>query len=469
MAPTTTAAAAASSSKGRDTGTSASPLPRSSHSPAFTAIQENERESDEEEIAENAEPIASSRLSTSDSSAPSKHQPTPLRPSVQKPRGSDGGGGDGSVSWNKCRPTAREKISIVPLDSNGVKRPYSNQSPSSHGNGIFKSLFSSLTRKSPRSPDSSKEEQWKLAVAELSHKLQQASRKRDEALLEASRLKHSMSELEKKLNKLEIYCHELKSGLEVCSTSPFPTDRKDLFNPTNQTVESFLHAVSDARSSVRHLSRSLTAQIRQAGGKIHERVSALLQPYDVKISTAKSPKSLLFYLEAVLNRAFYDDFESSGFQKNGSDQILNPVERCDANFASYVVLRGLSWDEVLTKGTRHFSESFSGFCDRKMSEIVGMMGWNRAWPESLLQAFFCAAKGVWLVHLLARAVHPSLPIFRVETGARFEGAYMEDMVGDRVRRLVPDSVRVMVAPGFYVFTNVIKCKVLCRYNQQVDT
>jgi hypothetical protein len=46
---------------------------------------------------------------------------------------------------------------------------------------------------------------------------------------------------------------------------------------------------------------------------------------------------------------------------------------------------------------------------------------------------------------------------------------MEDMGGDRARKLVPAMVRIMVAPGFYVYGNVIKCDVLCRhYNHNVS-
>jgi hypothetical protein len=60
-----------------------------------------------------------------------------------------------------------------------------------------------------------REEQWKIAVAELSHKLIQATRKRDEAVLEASRLKHTMAEPEKKLNKLEIHRRHLLPRLHA--------------------------------------------------------------------------------------------------------------------------------------------------------------------------------------------------------------------------------------------------------------
>ncbi|XP_077245136.1 IRK-interacting protein-like [Tasmannia lanceolata] len=431
----------------------------------ITTIQETEKEDEEEEEEEEVPKVTPSNLSAE------KSTPKNVRP----PESDED---DRTVSCNKCRPSAREKISIVPLDING-----SNPSPNS--NNIFKSLFSTLIKKSPKSSagdsPAAREEQWKLAFSDLSQKLQQANRKRDEALLEASSLKHSMAELEKKLNKLEIYCHDLKSGIEICTSSPHrnPTGKIDTIpvtkwygpNGTDQekVVEPFVRAVSDARAAVRQLSRSLTVQLRQMGGKVYERIASLLEPYDVKFSVSKNPRSLLFYLEALLNRAFYEDFEGIGFRKNGSDEILNPIESCAANFESYLELKELSWEEVLTKGTKHFSENFSRFCDRKMSEIVGMLTWNRAWPEVLLQGFFGAAKSVWLVHLLARAVHPGLGIFRVEKEARFEGAYMEDLVGDKVRKLRPSLVRIMVSPGFYVYSNVVKCKVLCRYNQFPDT
>lgn len=378
----------------------------------------------------------------------------------------------GSVSCNKCRPHShRDKISVVPLDNGGVGKASFIASP----NGIFRSIFHSLTKRSPKSTDVSapREEQWKIAVAELSHKFIQATRKRDEAVLEASRLKYSMAELEKKLNKLEIYCHNLKSGLDECgSNSPYRSyGMKVLDGGFNEKViEEFLVCVSEARSSIRMLSKSLTMQLRNLGGKVFERISLLLQPYDMKVSFTKHPKSLLLYLEALLNKALFDDFESMGFQKNSTNQILNPVERCEANYAAFVELQGLTWEEVLNKGTRHFSEEFSKFCDRKMSEIVNMLGWNRAWPEQLLQAFFGASKSVWLVHLLANSLHPGLPIFRVDKGVRFDSVYMEDMGGDRARKLVPTVVRIMVAPGFYVYGNLVKCKVLCSYysNSGVD-
>ncbi|KAG4188580.1 hypothetical protein ERO13_A08G173600v2 [Gossypium hirsutum] len=223
----------------------------------------------------------------------------------------------------------------------------------------------------------------------LSQILIQATRKRDEALMEASKLKYSMAELEKKLNKL---------------------DKQDgVIGAYEKVIQQFLASVSESRSSTRLLSRSLTMQLRHMGSKVYERIS------------------------------------------------------------SFNELQGLAWEEVLNKGTRHFSEEFSQFCDRKMNEIVAMLGWNRAWPEPLLQAFFGASKSLCLVHLLANSVHPGLPIFRVDKGARFDSVYMEDMDGERAKKLVPSMVRILITPGFYVYGNVVKCKVICRYSNNVDS
>lgn len=446
------------------------PLIPSRHSPQFTPIQE-EHEFDEYR--------SQSRRTTPTSASTPKHHhhhpPTPIninkntKPNHKKKR-SETELEDGSVSCNKCRPHSRDKIFILPFDhsnNSNSNSKYSSllQSP----NGIFKSIVSKLTRKSPMSTSTTNnnEEQWKMAVAELSHKLVHATRKRDEALQEASRLMNSMSELEKKLNKLEIYCHTLKSGLEECNIGSSNVVAQKNFHhhvqDNDNVVQHFLVAVSEARSSVRLLSRSLTMQLRHTGSKVYEKVSLLLQPYDIKISFSKNPRSLLFYLEALLNKTFFEDFESIGFQKNACNRILNPMERCESSFASFNMIHGLTWDEVLSKGTRHFSEDFSRFCDRKMSEIVAMLGWNRAWSEPLLQAFFVASKSVWMVHLLANSVHPSLQIFRVDKGVNFDSVYMEDMGGDKSSRLVPNMVRIMVAPGFYVYGSAVKCKVLCRY------
>ncbi|MCE3216648.1 hypothetical protein HAX54_007313, partial [Datura stramonium] len=426
---------------------------------------------------------SSFRAETTPSEVEYRHNPTPLH---HKGKGSNRkrqengevtkGDNDRGVLCNKCRPSNREKITVVPLDNK------SNSINSPHG-GVFKSVLSNLVKRSPRLSSSSevessasgaggstKEEQWKIALAELSHKLIQATRKRDEAVLEASRLKFSMVELEKKLNKLEIYCHNLKSGLEVCSNNvmnkspPSVNLQRVKFGEEDKVIEHFLVMVSEARSSVRILSRSMTLQLRQIGGKVYDRIALLLQPYDIKISISRNPRGLLVYLEALLNRAFFDDFESIGFQKSSCNRILNPIDRCESNFGLYNRLKDLTWEEVLSKGTRFYSEDFSKFCDRKMSEIVAMLGWNRAWPEPLLQAFFGASKAVWLVHLLANSLHPTLPIFRVDKEMKFDFVYMEDMGGDKAKKLVPAMVRIMVTPGFYVYDNVVKCKVLCRYN-----
>ncbi|XP_008798543.2 IRK-interacting protein [Phoenix dactylifera] len=437
-----------------------SPPPRS---PLSTPILEHEKEQEEKVLARDEDATTSSR--------PYKHQPTPLHPSSSSSKSTapkkpssrsnraEVAGDDRSVSCTNCRPSTWEKISVVPLDINGLKQHVSSLSPSPAR--LLRSLFLSLARRSPHSscsaaaaPSSSSAtaiDEWRLAAAELSRKLVHATRKRDEALLESSRLKHSLAELERKLGRLESHCHDLQAAVDR-RTSPTPVQTASPF-----PVETFLRAVSDARAAVRHLSRSLAAQLRP------DRMAALLQPHDARAAGQwrRTPGGPLFCLEALLNRVFY-----LGFEEGAPEEAVDPAARCESNRTAYEAVRQLGWDEVLTKGTRFYSEGLSRFCDRKMSEVVGMLGWAKAWPEGLLKAFFGAAKGAWGVRLLSRSVHPAVPVLRVDRGARFDPRFMEDVGADRVTLLEPVSVRMMVAPGFHVYTSefgVVKCKVLCSY------
>ncbi|KAJ6850280.1 putative IRK-interacting protein [Iris pallida] len=407
-----------------------SPPPRS---PIFTPVPE---------MAVQEEGETEPKKASEDDAFPYKHQPTPLhhKKPATTPANSSSSKSSFSVLCNKCRPSSRDKNTVVPVDST------ISSSLKSPGSKLHSLLFSLTRGKSPKptatptlttvssapAPASDADAKyWKTAAAELSRKLINATRKRDEALLEASRLKQSVSELERKLTKLESYCLDLKSSLDshlLAKTVPFPTD-------------SFLSAVSSARAAVRALARS---------------------------SRGGSP---LAHVEASLNRVFYDDFE-----RCDESSILDPAGRCEASRAAYEAVRGITWEEVLTRGTKHYSEGLSRFCDRKMSEVVATLGWARAWPESLLQAFFMAAKGVWMVSLLARCAHPAVPVLQVQGGAAFDGAYMEDVVvGEKVRRLTPVSVRMMVSPGFYVYSvtgggvAVVKCKVLCAYSNSLES
>ncbi|XP_057524800.1 IRK-interacting protein-like [Amaranthus tricolor] len=472
-----------------------------SRSHLFTPIQEGNESEETDERHRFGSATTPSTVATSSTCTDTiiHHYPTPLHEPGKKPanksRKLPQNNSDRTVSCNNCRPTTRERTSVmvVPVDNHVSKNNHhSISSTSLSPNGIFKSLIAGISRRSPKSspspaPASSsakdREEHCRIAVAELSHKLVQATRIRDEAILEASKLKYSMAELEKKLNRLEVYCHNLKSGLEICnqaqSQSPVNTkfsnpgsswsiSNHHTHNNHDVIIKNFLVSVSEARSSIRFLSKSLASQLKLMGVKVFERLSTVLKSYDFKLSSSSCNnnnqyKSLQIYLEALLSSAFYEDFECSGFMKNSMDRILNPIDRCEANYSAYNALKDLAWEEVLNKGTKHFSEEFSRFCDRKMSEIVGILGWNRAWPEQLLQAFFGASKSIWLVHLLSNSVHPKMTIFRVEKGARFDPVYMDDMGGDKAKKLIPTMVRIMVAPGFYVNDSVVKCKVISRY------
>ncbi|GJY50037.1 hypothetical protein Tco_0439993 [Tanacetum coccineum] len=90
---------------------------------------------------------------------------------------------------------------------------------------------------------------------------------------------------------------------------------------------------------------------------------------------------------------------------NGSPKLLDPQQERQAQFSTFYALRNLSWDEVLRKGTKYYSEEFSRFCDQKMSGAIKELNWTRPCP--------------------------ALGILRVDDTRSFDGVLMEDAFVDR--------------------------------------
>lgn len=454
--------------------------------------------------------LASSTIAHSVSTNSSAHHVTVLRtpqgngtPQLPKPNeivAMDSkktlNGVGGCVSCNRCKPAAlaRESTTVVPLTESQdvVEMPQKDKA----SNGLFKTWLFSLAKKkvnkTQTSPNKAEPayfyqsmEEWVVALDVLKQKLILANENRDFAVAEVADLKSSMSELEKKLRELELYCQDLKHALNqtvqdgdmggfdktrarnhekevICSESYKIGKKNPLPVSSEVMVEGFLQIVSEARVSVKQFCRTLVDQIQELDEKEMENLSLLLQPYNVNL-TSKVTRGVMYHLESLINQAIYQDFENCSFQKNGTPTILDLHESCRENFSSFASLRNLSWSEVLGKGTRYYSESFSMFCDQKMSLIVSMLNWTRPWPEPLLQSFFIAAKCIWLVHLLAFSFNPPLAIFRVNRASNFDPVYMEDILTDRHKRQLPSKVRIMVMPGFYVHDDILRCKVLCWY------
>ncbi|CAN6453663.1 unnamed protein product [Victoria cruziana] len=319
-----------------------------------------------------------------------------------------------------------------------------------------------------------------LSLESLKKELAEANENRDAALMEASEMKYSVMELKQKLSHLETYCEDLKQALKraVQGKDALVPERpnlskkgknggnsnKDNSMPVSHEVmvEGFLQIVSEARLSMKQFCRTLVGQIEEADDVLREKLNLLLKPYDITMSL-KPTRGVLYHLEALLNQTLYEDFENSVFRKNGCPTLLDPHLDRQAKFEAFVALRNLSWNEVLRKGTKYYSEDFSRFCDQKMSCIISMLNWSRPWPEQLLQSFFIAAKCVWLLHLLAFSFRPPLSILRVEEHRNYDPLYMDDVLLGKQRQQTPSRVRIMVSPGFYVHDKVLRCKVLCRH------
>ncbi|CAN6167440.1 unnamed protein product [Urochloa humidicola] len=318
------------------------------------------------------------------------------------------------------------------------------------------------------------------ALESLKKELAEANAHRDAALREAAEVRSTLGELAGKLASVEAYCAELKKALRQATTSPSVVSRRSTRSATEAAsampvshdvmVEGFLQIASEARLSVKQLCKALIQQVNNedAGDGLSEKLDLLLRPHQLALAGGNGngnngkhcSKAVLYHLEAIMNQAMFQDFENPAFQRGGSPKCLDPAEHRRRSFAAFVALRNLSWNEVLRKGTKYYSEDFSRFCDRKMSAVMATLGWSRPWPEQLLQCFFIAAKCVWLLHLLAFSFGPPLTILRVEDGRAFDQMYMEDILQDRQQVQSPCQVKIMVMPGFYVQDKVLKCRVL---------
>ncbi|KAF5447843.1 hypothetical protein F2P56_033363 [Juglans regia] len=400
-------------------------------------------------------------------------------------------------SCNRCRPatitTESENVTRNGKNSNIVvplTDSHSSIQSQPKNRGVISWLFPRLKKKhkneySPNRTESEEVSQiYKelgiMSTETLKKELVEANENRDAALMEVAEMKSSLGELKQKLEYLETYCEELKKALRQAMQAKdsqvpenfgaFPKRGKSLDGngensiPVSEEVmvEGFLQIVSEARLSVKQFCKTLVVQIEETDNTLMDNLNLLLQPYKLSLNS-KYSKAVLYHLEAFINQSLYQDFENCVFQKNGSPKLLDPQQDRQAQFSSFVALRNLSWNEVLRKGTKYYSEEFSKFCDQKMSCIISTLNWTRPWPEQLLQAFFVAAKCVWLLHLLAFSFNPPLVILRVEENRSFEPQYMEDMFMERQRSHGPSRVKVMVMPGFYVQDRVLRCKVLCRY------
>lgn len=401
-------------------------------------------------------------------------------------------------SCNRCRPATitsesesgarnrRTSNLVVPLTDS-----HSSLNSQPKNRGVISWLFPRLKKKhkhenSPNRTDSEDVSQVLrysgiMTIEALKKELMEAHENKDAALLEVTEMKSSLGELRQKLECLETYCEELKKALRQAtqgknnSQAPeklgsFPKRGKSVegngenLMPVSEEVmvEGFLQIVSEARLSVKQFCKTLVGQIEESDNMLVDNLNLLLQPHKLSLNS-KYSKAVLYHLEAIINQSFYQDFENCVFQKNGSPKILDPQQDRQAQFTSFVALRNLSWNEVLRKGTKYYSEEFSKFCDQKMSHIISTLTWTRPWSEQLLQGFFVTAKCIWLLHLLAFSFNPPLGILRVEENRSFDAHYMEDMFMERQRSNGPSRVKIMVMPGFYVQDRVLRCKVLCRY------
>nr|XP_025885667.1 IRK-interacting protein-like isoform X2 [Solanum lycopersicum] len=242
-----------------------------------------------------------------------------------------------------------------------------------------------------------------VSVEMLRKELAVANESREAALMEVAEMKSSLGELKQKMEYLETYCEELKKALRQAIQTKesqvsnmlidLPRRGKSTDGDGENTipvseevmVEGFLQIVSESRLSVKQFCKTLIAQVEETADSLTDNLNLLLQPYKLSLNS-KHSKAVLYHVEAIINQSLFQDFENVVFQKNGAPKQLDPQQDCHDQFSSFVSLRNLSWNEVLRKGTKYYSEDFSKFCDQKMCCIITSLNLVAAFARVFVQS-----------------------------------------------------------------------------------
>ncbi|KAH7442242.1 hypothetical protein KP509_03G078200 [Ceratopteris richardii] len=342
-----------------------------------------------------------------------------------------------------------------------------------------------------------------IAMESMKQEVSQANKSRDDALTEVSELKRAIQEMGKKLGRLEdqYKCFDFPSRRvgslmnmkrQLLNHDSIQKDNEDVYEHPRvsssraQTISmapgptkgEFCHAVVEARVGIKQFCRTLLQQLREKSDldKIEMMLKAQNFKVNVSVKGGTVSKRVKYLMESLVNQVFYEDFENIKFTKSGSYCVLDPRQRPLAFFKTYMGILQVGWNELVSTDSSAYSASFDGFCDQKMSKIAEelLFFWDpeEGWPDELVEAFFIAAKWVWLLHLLAFSFELPATIFRVSNKDYFDSLYMEELsMKDNIdkqsgsRRALDErgtpQVLVMVMPGFFFNSyEVIRCKVL---------
>ncbi|MCO5576401.1 hypothetical protein L7F22_030211 [Adiantum nelumboides] len=420
--------------------------------------------------------------------------PGAAAPVTSKPKGTN----NPFISWFRSKKKAGPLAAQTPNASLKGSRSHGNKHQANSTDSILTEKERANIKEKIMNLEEGKDT-LEMAVNCMKEEVSQANEKRDAALVEVFELRMAMEEMGKKIDSLETYCQSLQNTTinskrpplnsynisgrpgyvdhmhEVIKDEHDQMLRAALAAPINASSfawpskKEFYHAVTEARVGVKHFCRTLLQQVQEQSAT--EKIESILQPYNVKVAPRVS-KVVRYHLEALINEAFYEDFENIKFQQSGTNCVLDPGQRPQAFYKTYLGMSQMGWSELVSKESAAYSQSFDAFCDHKMNKVEQVLNWEGRWPDDLARSFFVASKWVWLLHLLAFSFHHPALIFRIGCEAHFDFQFMEELPIDQQSSKIPKlsssleatpslHIKAMVMPGFF-FNNdeVIKCKVL---------
>ncbi|KAJ7535491.1 hypothetical protein O6H91_12G036200 [Diphasiastrum complanatum] len=275
--------------------------------------------------------------------------------------------------------------------------------------------------------------------------------------VEINGLKSSLEEVTEKVEDLERRARTNLKGPPVIWALPESALTSQLFEMT----------VTETKKAASSFSFILLKRMKEAEWDL----DAASQSIEPGIFYPK-PAHKKFAFESYVCHRMFNGFEKQNFSVNNNfSSILNErnhkhdclLQLQDMRFIDPFELVNISPDclfgrfchkKYLQTVHQKMEESFFGNLQQR-SQVL-----NGDHPTSTFyKSFLKLAKSVWLLHLLAFAVTPTISIFQVRRETMFHPLYMESVITPDDSNCLNGGVGLTVFPGFCLEKQILRCQV----------
>jgi hypothetical protein len=220
--------------------------------------------------------------------------------------------------------------------------------------------------------------------------------------------------------------------------------------------------MQQVKSASKSFASHLLALMRTARWDVPAAIQSLIPGASVGPASNLPSHHPRFALESYINSRLFHGFEHESFYMDGSlASLLDPAAFRRSCFSQFCDMRTMDPTEMLGvlptcqfgrfAATKYLSlvhekmeESLFGHKEQRQHVMAGTHPRTQFYVE-----FLCAAKAVWMLHLLAFALDPAPTHFEVQKGAEFQPGFMESVMRFASGCVPAGSVvGFAVSPGF---------------------